>query len=206
MTHRKAKAYAEIYTGGSMKGIFSSALGSRLILGLVLAALCAVALAAMASAQQSFEAQYGEPQSPAGPAANAQCTVTGDDDGVVNAGDPIVCAGNFSVSEGSSVVLQDSDSTQGTLIDGTNAEITEGSLIIDVSGEPANVNGGNEVLNTDGLFVVATTGVSEGGGSVLSETIGLLPDTGGPLILGALGTLAAGGLGLTLLRRRYTTP
>lgn len=192
-----------------MKGVSPSYHGLRLTLGLFLALALALAGAAVASAQQSSDGQYGAPASPSGPAANAQCTVAGDTDNVVNAGDEITCAGNFSVSAGSSATLQDSDNTQGTFLDGDNADITEGSLDIAVTGNPANVNGGNRGLNTDGLFVVTTTGVAAGdsssGSSALSAVTGVLPDTGGPLIVLALGILAVGGTGLTLLRRRYAT-
>lgn len=64
------------------------------------------------------------------------------------------------VADGASVTLQDSDGTQGTLIDDVNAVITEGSIVITVTDDPINVSGGNGVLNTEGLFVVATTGIT----------------------------------------------
>lgn len=149
--------------------------------------------------------QYGAPTPPSGPAAGAQCTVPNDTNGVVDPGDTIICEGNFSVSQGASVILEDVDGTQGTHVDGQNSQITEGSLIISVTGEPANVNGGNDVLNTEGLFVVATTGVSADGGpsGVVDAAVGVLPDTGGPLLLlAALGALAISGGGLGLLRLR----
>jgi len=95
------------------------------------------------------------------------------------------------------------------MIDGGNAEITEGSIIIAVTGEPANVNGGNGVLNTKGLFVVATTGISassgagsEGSSGVAGVVASVLPETGGSLLLLSLGVLAISGAGLVLIGRR----
>jgi hypothetical protein len=136
--------------------------GLRWATGLALAALVALALAPAARAQQ--EDQYGATEAPEGPAAGEPATVEGDDDGVVGPGTVIVIDGDFEVSEGASVTLQDSDGTQGTLIDGENAEITEGSIIIEVTADPVGVVGGDGVLNTDGLFVIATTGITARGG------------------------------------------
>lgn len=131
--------------------------GIRWVLAFIAAAMLALSWAPSAIAQQGD--QYGGTVAPSGPAAGAQCTVAGDTDGVVNSGDTVACVGEFDISEGASVTLEDSDGTQGTFVDGENANITEGSIIIEVTGEPAGVVGGNEVLNTDGLFVVATTGI-----------------------------------------------
>lgn len=188
------------------------------ILPLVLAVAAALIWATVAHAQIIQDDQYDTPAAPSGPAAGLSVTVLGDTDGVVNEGDLLVIEGNFSVSGGSSAVLQDSDGTQGTFVDGENSEITEGSIEIAVTGEPANVNGGNGVLNTEGLFVVATTGVSAGDGSsptavsgsegssagdsIVNTVSGVLPDTGGPALLAAIGVFAASGTGLMLLRRR----
>lgn len=126
----------------------------------LLFALASVLTLAAAANAQSADDQYGTPTSPEGPAAGSQCEVQNDTDDVVNEGDVVVCEGDFTVSEGSSVVLQDSDGTQGTFVDGQNAEVSSGSLIIEVAGDPINVVGGNDVLNTEGLFVVATTGIA----------------------------------------------
>lgn len=135
--------------------------GIRWALAFIAAAMFALSWAPAAVAQQ--DDQYGGTVAPSGPAADAQCTVSGDSDGVVNAGDTVICEGEYSISEGASVTLQDSDGTQGTFVDGQNAEITEGSIIIEVASDPVGVVGGNGVLNTDGLFVVATTGISAAG-------------------------------------------
>lgn len=197
-----------------MKRICFATSGVFWMPALILTVACALVWATVAHAQIIQDDQYDTPAAPSGPAASAQCTASGDTDGVVNAGDEITCAGDFSVSDGSSAVLQDSDETQGTFIDGNNSEITEGSLAIAVTGEPANVNGGNGVLKTDGLFVVATTGVSggsssggssSGGTGVLSAVTGVLPDTGGPALITAIGVLGISGTGLLLLRRRFNS-
>lgn len=189
--------------------------GFRLFFGFVLAVSAALIWAGAAGAQQSADDQYEPPTAPSGPAAESQCTVPNDTDGVVNAGDRIVCEGNFDVSSGSSVVLQDGDGTQGTFIDGTNANITEGNLLISVTGAPINVSGGNGVLNTEGLFVVATTGVadaggagavaSEKGGPLASALLGVLPETGGFMLLGTLAGLALIGAGIMVLRGRLSS-
>lgn len=189
--------------------------GFRLFFGFVLAMLVALAWSGAAGAQQSADDQYEPPTAPSGPAAESQCTVPNDTNGVVDAGDQIACEGNFDVSSGSSVVLQDGDGTQGTFIDGNNANITEGSLLISVTGAPINVSGGNGVLNTEGLFVVATTGVADAGGAVAaasegvgqpaSALLGVLPETGGFMLLGTLAGLALIGAGIMVLRSRLSS-
>lgn len=175
---------------------------------------------------QSADAQYASPTAPSDPAADARCTVSGYTDGRVKAGDVITCAGSFDIASGASVILQDADGTQGTFVDGQNATITEGSIVIDVSDDPINVSGGNGILNTDGLFVVATTGItatsdagSDAGGSddsgaaVAADTqepqpataaSGVLPDTGGFAMFGALGALALVGTGFLVFSRRFS--
>lgn len=131
--------------------------GISWVLAFMAATIMALAWAPTVMAQQVD--QYGGTTAPAGPAAGAQCTVSGDADGVVNSGDTVTCGGEFDIAAGASVTLEDSDGTQGTFVDGENANITEGSIIIEVTGEPFGVVGGNGVLNTDGLFVVATMGI-----------------------------------------------
>lgn len=223
------------------RALKDSSVGSLFNVKVVLGLFLAVALTFMwagAVHAQSADDQYGQPVAPSGPAAGAQCVVPDDTDGVVGPGDTVICEGDYTVSDGSSVVLQDSDNTQGTFVDGENSEITTGSLIIEVLGDPLNVAGGNDVLNTEGLFVVATTGISaadDGGtaddGAVAeagdgeavavagdgeavavagdsdsepaSALAGVLPDTGGPVLLGILGvTLLLGGGLLAIHRRR----
>lgn len=134
----------------------------RLILGLALAVLASLCWASGAYAQ-SADDQYAQPVSPAGPGAEQPATVENDegDDGVVGPGDVIVIPGEYVVADGASVTLQDADGTQGTFVDGVNAVITEGSIIIEVTDDPIiNVPGANGVLNFEGLFVVATTGIT----------------------------------------------
>jgi LPXTG-motif cell wall-anchored protein len=212
----------------------------RVTLALAIALLAALSWSAVAHAQ-SADDQYDEPAAPSGPAAEAECSVFDDTDGEVNSGDTVVCEGDYVVAEGASVTLEDSDGTQGTFVDGQNAEITEGSLIIDVAGDPLNVVGGNEVLNTEGLFVVATTGISaadddggadevvaddgaagdsgaaaeagdetaaageDSGAQPAGASVGVLPDTGGPIVLGLLGVVSLLGGGLLVVRRRLSS-
>jgi LPXTG-motif cell wall-anchored protein len=174
----------------------------------------------VAHAQQAEEDQYGGAVAPSGPLAGASVQVANDADpvGVVGSGDVLVIAGDFNVADGASITLQDSDATQGTLIDGQNANITEGSVIIEVTDFPIiNAPGENGVLNTEGLTVVASTGISleEGAAAGGEATAGdgaetgdgvaasILPDTGGIATVALLagGFLAAGG-GLLVLRRQ----
>lgn len=226
--------------GGTVRELSTTRkLTLRMTLALAVAVVVALSWSAVAGAQ-SADDQYDEPVAPTGPAAEAQCSVSGDTDGVVNSGDVVACAGDYVIAEGASVTLQDSDGTQGTFIDGQNAEITEGSIIIAVAGDPLNVVGGNVVLNTEGLFVVATTGVSAagdgaavdggavddgaaGGGAVAeaddatasagggsdaqpaSAVVGVLPDTGGPVLFGILGGAALLGGSLLAIRRRLSS-
>lgn len=162
----------------------------RLVLGVALAVLASLMWTGVAAAQSAGD-QYAAPTSPTGPATGAQCTVAGDTDGVVNAGDTITCAGDYQISGGASVVLQDADGTRGTFVDGQNATITEGSIDIAVKADPFDVNGGNGVLNTKGLFVVATTGITATGGPGTVESTG----TGGAVAGAAAGGASATGGG-----------
>lgn len=155
--------------------------GIRWVLAFTASAMLALAWAPAAVAQQ--DDQYDGTVAPSGPAAGETATVQGDEDGVVGPGDTIIIPGDFVVSEGASVTLQDSDGTQGTLIDGQNAEITEGSIIIQVTDFPVGVVGGDGVLDTDGLFVVATTGIFAAGGVDDADRTGA--DTGATAIAGA---------------------
>lgn len=212
---------------------FTRQLTVRMSLALAIALVAAMSWSAVAQAQSAGD-QYDEPVAPSGPAAEAQCSVFGDTDGLVNSGDTVICAGEYVIADGASVTLEDSDGTQGTFVDGQNAEITEGSIITDVAGDPLNVVGGNGVLNTEGLFVVATTGISAAGGAAddgatqdngavagagdatasagggaeeqpTSAAVGVLPDTGGPILLGLLGGAAILGGGLLAVRRHLSS-
>lgn len=162
---------------------FASA-GFRVVVALAAAFAFALTVASAANAQSAGD-QYGTPTAPSGPAAEEQATVqsSGGDDGVVGPGDVVVIEGDYAISDGASVTLQDSDGTQGTFVDGENATITEGSIVITVTDFPIiNVPGANGVLNTEGLFVVATTGISAAGGD----------GAGGAADQGAAGGAAAG--------------
>ncbi|TCJ18869.1 hypothetical protein E0L93_05040 [Rubrobacter taiwanensis] len=179
------------------------------MVALVFAVAAMLGVAAAAGAQQPAGDQYAAPAPPPGPAEESQCVVPNDTDGIVNAGDVIECEGDFAVTPGASVVLQDGDGTQGTFIDGTNANISAGSLIIEVTADPINVHGGDGVLNTEGLFVVSVTGVApteaqvpttEAEAAVLPADF--LPFTGGLQgILVALSSVAFVSAGLIMLRR-----
>lgn len=203
-------------------------------MAVLLAALAALFLGATAGAQTSSDAQYGAPTAPSGPLAGlpVQVLVDAPPVGVVSPGDLLRISGNYVISPGASVTLQDADGTQGTLIDGQNANIYTGSVMIRVTGYPFNQTGGNGVLNTRGLRVVASTGIwpvsgtsaststaspAAGAGAAPSSgaattaassgaAIGVLPETGGTasaVLLGA-GIVACGGglIGLAAVRRR----
>jgi hypothetical protein len=96
---------------------------------------------------------------------------------VVDTGDVLSIAGDFELAASGtvSVTVEDADGTQGTFENGVNADITlqeDGSLLITVTGEPINVAGGDNVLNTTGL-----TGVSSEGVSCVDEVVGTLGAT-----------------------------
>lgn len=181
----------------------------------------AVALAlilATAANAQSFRAQYGEPLAPSGPAAGAKCASIQSEDDLLNAGDFVSFQGSFSVAPGASLVLEDADGTQGTLIDGENAEISageNGNIELLLSGLPLNVVGGDGVVSSDVCdSVVTTTGISAlqgvgsadagaalasgGAASGGSALFGVLPDTGGSALLILLAGVGAAGAGLAV--------
>ena len=192
------------------------------VTGLVLVTVFALAYAPVALAQSpgtsSGSGQYGKPSAPSGPLGGTACASSGAGDGVVNTGDVFTFPGSVAVSSGASMVLQDFDGTQGTLIDGKNANITSanGSLKVAVTGEPVNVFGGNGTLSDNGCkMLVASTGVAPGqtgtaagtaaaqgtaGGG--SEALSVLPNTSGPMLTTYLAALVAAGAGLVYLRRR----
>ena len=185
--------------------------------GLVIATVLTLAYAPVALAQQpgtpSSEGQYGKPSAPSGPASGATCVSSGAGNGVVNAGDVFTFSGGFAASPGASVVLQDFDGTQGTLIDGKNATITSkgGSLKVAVTGAPVDVSGGNSTLSDNGCKeLVASTGVApaqtattktQGTASSGGEALSVLPNTSGPMLTTYLAVLAAAGVGIVYLRR-----
>jgi hypothetical protein len=177
-----------------------------LLLGIALT-VCLVLTAASMALAQSANDQYGGRQLPSGPAAGLSCIALESSDGLLNAGDSVTFGGNFSVAPGASVVIEDADGTQGLLVDGVNANISEGAggITIVVTGEPMNVVGGDGVMSdvvcdsivtTTGIFLSAGE-APEDEGAILS----VLPDTSGPLLIGLLGGLAAVGTGLAIFRR-----
>ncbi len=203
-------------------------LGVGWMAGFALALALALVCATGASAQ-SFRGQYERPTAPSGAAAGMSCTFVESNDDVLNAGDTILYPGDVSVAQGASVILDDADGSQATLIDGQNVEITgtvTGGIRIVVTGDPLNVAGGDGVLNdTVCDSIVASTGIS-GQAGVFGQTgisgqagvfgqaaaqdssqgvsglQGLLPDTGGSMLLVYVVGFALAGTGLILLRRR----
>ena len=192
-----------------MKSRGSASSGVRWTAGIALATAFALVWATVAQAQ-SFRVQYGEPEAPAGGLAGTSCMYVQSEDGLLNANDVIEYRGDYSISSGASVVVDDSDGTLGTFVDGRNAEISESrggnGIRIAVTGDPINVSGGDGVLSDRVCnSIVASTGIvadTQGGGS--SGTLGLsvLPDTGGMAVLLYLGMLSVAGGGLILLRHR----
>jgi len=194
--------------------------GATLAAGLTLAVATALVCATVAGAQvpgaASADEAYPTLEAPSGPVAGTTCLDVSSGDGLLNAGDIVTYPGDFSVAPGASVVIEDADFTQGTLIDGTNAEISEleGGIEIVVTGDPLNVVGGDGVLSDDVCdSIVATTGISGGAGdpapdpggdpSAEGAAAGVLPETGGSLLLVPLGTLlAVMGAGILLPRLR----
>ena len=198
--------------GREMKSRDLPSLGVGWAVGIALAAAFALVGATVAQAQ-SFEVQYGEPEAPAGGLAGTSCTDVQSEDSLLNAGDVVEYRGDYSISSGASVVINDSDGTQGTFIDGRNAEISESSgvsgLRIAVTGDPINVSGSDGVLSDRVCnSIVASTGISgdapDQGSAGSSGVLGLsaLPDTGGVAVLLYLGMLLVAGAGLVHLRHR----
>lgn len=95
-----------------------------------------------------------------GRAAARPPAISDDKDGVVGGGDRIYVEGEFSIEPGSSVTLQDADGTRGTVTDGSNAKIVEGSIDTTVTGIPTGVSGGDGQLATDGLEILDTSGIT----------------------------------------------
>ncbi|MEW6636301.1 MAG: hypothetical protein AB1425_05745 [Actinomycetota bacterium] len=197
-----------IRTSHKLSGV-SRISGIVLVLALV---LVWASVAQAQSAEDFYEDESGTLLAqPSGPAAGVGCSTIESDDGLLNAGDLIVFPGGFSVAPGASVVLEDADGTQGTLIDGVNAEIAGGGGIsLAVTGDPLNVAGGDGVLSDEVCdSIVTTTGVAGAAGAAgvqaastgVAGVVGVLPSTGGPLIAGLLGALALLGTGLAILRR-----
>ncbi len=112
----------------------------------------------------------GEPASPSGPLAGANVDVRGGDDGnEIDRGDELRIKGDYEVRSGASITIEDDDGTQGTFVDGRNANIveTDYGIRIDVTGAPIGVNGRDETLGESGdVEAVTSTDVQrDGGGS-----------------------------------------
>lgn len=194
----------------------------RLAFALAVTLAIALTYAGIASAQTDPETsgsdgQYAELVAPSGPAASEMCGTIEDnnDNGLLDEGDLVTYPGDFSVAQGASVVVDDQDGTQGTFIDGENAEITgeNGNIVISATGAPLNVVGGNGELSSMVCnSIVTTTGVSgdsgvegtsvSGDSGVQGVSVGVLPDTGGSMFIVYGSALVAAGVGLALVRRR----
>jgi hypothetical protein len=85
--------------------------------------------------------------------------------GEVDVGDVLLISGGFDIAANGtiSVTLEGGDGTQGTFTHTDNADVAvtqEGDLRIAVTGEPINENGGIGVLDTAGLVVDGSQGVT----------------------------------------------
>lgn len=177
--------------------------------GLALATAFALIWTTAAHAQQSAGDQYAVLTAASGPAAGLSCSmIQANGDGLLDEGDTVMFPGDFSVASGASVVIDDADGTQGTLIDGDNAQISEGdgSIEIALTGDPINVAGGDGVLSEKVCnSIVATTGVSAAQSDDEGAVALVLPNTGGAMLVLYFGAIAVAGLLLfgrrALLRR-----
>lgn len=184
---------------------------ARLAFTLAVTLAIALTYVGIANAQTEPQAsgsdgQYERLVAPSGPAAGDVCGVVEDnnDNGLFDEGDLVAYPGDFSVAPGSSVVIDDEDGTQGTFVDGENAEITgeNGNIVISATGNPLNVVGGNGELSAMVCnSVVTTTGVSGDYGDQ-GTGVSVLPGTGGSMFIIYGSVLVAAGVGLALVRRR----
>ena len=197
------------------KDNFTAPYGIRWVAGfafaLAIATVIALTHVSVANAQtqkkSGSDGQYKVLVAPSGPAAGETCSDVDDNNGngLFDAGDLATFPGDFSVASGASVVIDDEDGTQGTFIDGENAEITgeNGDIVISVTGQPLNVAGGDGALGTEVCSsIVSTTGISGGYGSQ-DVSVSVLPDTGGSMFVLYGSVLVAAGVGLALVRRRF---
>ena len=197
---------------GSVRTGILWAVGLALV---VVVALLSTATTAQAQIpRENDDDQYGSPSESKGPVAEKMCRAAGNQNGVFDAGDSITYPGRFTVAPGASAVIDDTDDTVGTFIDGRNAEISsdDSGVTVAVTGAPINVSGGDGRLDdTVCESIVASTGISTGLGSTSGDAggssaeegplVSVLPSTGGSLLV-ALGALAVVGTGLALLRHR----
>lgn len=179
----------------------------RSLLSIALTALLLLAATSTAFAQ-SAKNQYGERQTPSGPVAGLSCVTLESEDDLLNAGDFVSFGSGFSVAPGASIIIEDADGTQGLLVDGDNADISEGdggSIDVVVTGAPTAIVGGDGAMSSAVCnSVVTTTGISLDEGEATEDEgtiLGVLPDTGGPSLIGMLGALAVLGTGFAIFRR-----
>lgn len=179
--------------------------GMPKLIGMVLVMMALSLVWTAVARAQSAEDQYKERTPPSDPIAEGTCVHIESADDAVNDGDLLTVKGDFSVASGASLVLQDEDGTQGTVIEGENAKISGDPLQVSVTGDPINVSGGDGTVHADACpEVVSTTGVSaeESPSGVAGAVMGLLPDTGGLLPVSVLGGLAVIGVGVAILWHR----
>jgi cell wall-associated NlpC family hydrolase/peptidoglycan hydrolase CwlO-like protein len=113
-------------------------------------------------AEQDAATNRAQPQA-AAKKTQLPLQVSDDKDGVANEGDQLRVEGDYKITPGASVTVEDADGTRGTVIDGVDANIAEGSIDITLMGTPNNVTGGDGVLETTGtLGLVDTTGIDTG--------------------------------------------
>jgi hypothetical protein len=127
------------------------------------------------------------PSPPRGPLAGAKVLVSGSDAGdTIENGDTLRINGDYQVEEGASITIEDADGTQGTFVDGRNADITEteDGIRIEVTGKPIGVaetgtntnktlseKGRVEAVASDGVRVSGSgSGGNNGGGGTDGNT------------------------------------
>lgn len=175
------------------------------ISALVLTVASALFYTATAFAQppgtRSVEFQYQKLQAPPGPmVGETLCNRSNNPDGTANPGDTFTLPSGFAISPGASITLRDRGGTQGTLIDGENAEITDGTNIT-VTARPMSVSGGDGRLSDEACEeIVASTGIASEGREA-TPTLSALPLTGGSLIIFVLGAFLVSFVGFVALRR-----
>ncbi|CAA9448913.1 MAG: hypothetical protein AVDCRST_MAG14-691 [uncultured Rubrobacteraceae bacterium] len=101
--------------------------------------------------------------------------------GVVNPGDQFRFEGEYTINDGATVTLQDSDGTQATAIDNQNASIIEGSIVITIT-EALDATGGDGQLSDQGLTIADMTGITADSGEAVGQeaTKGALTPPGSP--------------------------
>ena len=134
-----------------------------------------------------------------GPLAGLAAAIDANGNGTLEIGEILTLAGSFSFEPGACITFIDGDSTIGTICDGGNGTFTTGSLIVEVTGAPSNVSGGDGVLDDSNLTVFASSGVTTG-----TADGSALPQTGGEFAWLIAGLLVLVGSGLALRRATRT--